>query len=77
MDTTKCTNRLRGVNSPSFRLLVKKRIIESFFTLVGYYLTKGTSVPTVFGMLLGGLCGMIIAQALHPTSKLSGKLDAA
>lgn len=55
---------------------IKRRIIETIFAIMGYLVIKKTSVPTIFGTLLGGLIGMIIAHLILPEKKLTSKLGA-
>lgn len=57
---------------------IKRRIIETIFALIGYFLTEKTTIPSIFGTLIGGLIGMMIAQIAFPEEgikKLTGKLD--
>lgn len=46
---------------------VKRRIIETVFAFMGYFIVRKTNVPTIFGTLLGGLVGMTVAQLIFPT----------
>jgi len=59
---------------------IKRRFIETIFAIIGYFAFTKTSIPTIFGTLLGGVIGMIIAQLIFPeeccSKKVTDKLDA-
>lgn len=74
MDTEKRSNRIQlgctPINKTLFIALIKRRIIETSFAILGYLATRKTSVPDTYGVLLGGIIGMIIAQLILPEKNL-------
>ena len=65
MDQSKQQDRIQ-LNQALLKKRVQRRLIEGFFTLLGYLISKQAQINTAMGLFFGGLIGMIIAYLILP-----------